>query len=226
MIIFFNHSDLGAGRSTVVGAINDITFTFPSFPPLTQPDFINENADGIGEQTWCTEGNLPEKCDGLKECTCPYRLKVKKDKIVEVILFDDTIQQSRLTHPFHLHGHDFCVLDMAPLPLGQIWTADSIKDVVRNNKFDQVFGQQRKLNQTFLDAPFKDTVQIPSSGVTRLRFISSNPGYWLMHCHIDWHLAIGMAFVFQVGERAEMSPTPDYFPTCNDYLPDIDLTVT
>lgn len=138
-------------------------------------------------------------------------------------MVDDTKQSLDLTHPFHLHGHDFYVLDMAPLPAEHSLTAKSVAEIVQNGRFDEVFGQKRKQHQNILDAPLKDTVQVPSSGLVRLRFNATNAGFWLMHCHIDWHQSIGMAFVFQVGDIDEMARTPDNFPTCYDYAPDIDL---
>lgn len=128
-----------------------------------------------------------------------------------------------LTHPFHLHGHDFYVLDMAPLPTGKSLSPDTVAEIVQNGRFDEVFGQPRKSGRSALNAPSKDTVQVPSSGLVRLRFNSTNAGFWLMHCHIDWHQSIGMAFVFQVGDISEMAPTPENFPTCYDYAPDLDI---
>lgn len=141
-------------------------------------------------------------------------------------MFDDTKQPIMLTHPFHLHGHDFYVLDMVPQSPGKPMTVEHITEVVQNGRFDEVFGQHRKGGRSILNAPSKDTVQIPSSGLVRLRFNSTNAGFWLMHCHIDWHFSVGMGFVFQVGDTDEMAPTPENFPTCYDYAPDIDLETT
>jgi hypothetical protein len=47
-------------------------------------------------------------------------------------------------------------------------------------------------------AALRDTVQIPSRGYAVLRFRADNPGVWLFHCHILWHLATGMAMVIDV----------------------------
>jgi iron transport multicopper oxidase len=35
----------------------------------------------------------------------------------------------------------------------------------------------------------------PTDNVT-IRFETDNPGPWFLHCHIDWHLAAGLAVVF------------------------------
>lgn len=67
--------------------------------------------------------------------------------------------------------------------------------------------------------PYKDTVIHPGPGYVKLRFRANNPGYWLFHCHMDWHLSIGMAVMIQVGEVHEMRKPPDNFPRCGNYMP-------
>lgn len=47
-------------------------------------------------------------------------------------------------------------------------------------------------------ASLRDTVHIPSRGYAVLRFRTDNPGVWLLHCHILWHLATGMAMLVDV----------------------------
>lgn len=102
----------------------------------------------------------------------------------------------------------------------------------------------RNLNITPNDFhALKDTVSIPSKGFAVFRFKADNPGWWLLHCHFgkflfgcfikhfnitlitEWHFAIGMGLVLQVGEPSEMVTAPKNFPTCNNYLPDIDSSI-
>ena len=45
----------------------------------------------------------------------------------------------------------------------------------------------------------RDTVTLPAGGYLRLRWIVDNPGAWLTHCHIDWHLYVGLGFVMRDG---------------------------
>lgn len=66
-----------------VGAINNISFMFPPFSPLTQPEDVNDDV-------FCNEDNVPERCVGGKICHCVHRLRVKKDAIVELIVVDET----------------------------------------------------------------------------------------------------------------------------------------
>lgn len=46
-------------------------------------------------------------------------------------------------------------------------------------------------------------------------------GFWILHCHLEFHAEVGMALVFKVGEDDEMPPVPDGFPKCGNYLPEV-----
>ncbi|KAG6834112.1 hypothetical protein H0H93_011837 [Arthromyces matolae] len=71
-------------------------------------------------------------------------------------------------HPFHLHGHPFYV----------VRSSDS-------NTFN------------YLDPVKRDTVSSGfADGDTVIRFVTDNAGPWFLHCHIDWHLEMGLAVVF------------------------------
>lgn len=69
-----------------------------------------------------------------------------------------------------------------------------------------------------MNPPVKDTVTVPDGGYTIIRFEAYNPGYWLFHCHIEFHAEIGMALVIKVGDHDQMLPVPRNFPTCGDYV--------
>lgn len=38
----------------------------------------------------------------------------------------------------------------------------------------------------------RDTILVRPNGHIVLRFRSDNPGVWLFHCHIEWHVASGL----------------------------------
>lgn len=57
-----------------------------------------------------------------------------------------------------------------------------------------VLGPPDKLNLT--TPVLKDTVNLPAQSTLVLQWEATNPGKWLFHCHIEWHLATGMASVF------------------------------
>ncbi|KAE9392272.1 laccase [Gymnopus androsaceus JB14] len=69
-------------------------------------------------------------------------------------------------HPFHLHGHTFSVIK----------PADS--DVYN-----------------FVNPVQRDVVPVAAGNTTSFRFVTNNPGPWFLHCHIDFHLAAGLAVV-------------------------------
>jgi FtsP/CotA-like multicopper oxidase with cupredoxin domain len=48
---------------------------------------------------------------------------------------------------------------------------------------------------------WKDTVLLPAGSTTDILLELSNPGRWMVHCHIAEHLEAGMKFVLEVEER-------------------------
>ncbi|EED18309.1 laccase, putative [Talaromyces stipitatus ATCC 10500] len=95
-------------------------------------------------------------------------------------------------HPFHLHGYNFYVVDIYESPEGSgrwgsynPWTSPSFNENI--DPYD------------LTKAVLRDTVQIPRRGYAVLRFKADNPGVWLFHCHVMWHLAGGMAMVIDSG---------------------------
>jgi multicopper oxidase len=59
-----------------------------------------------------------------------------------------------------------------------------------------VLGQPGALN--LKDPPAKDTVNVPAKGDLVIQWQATNPGRWFFHCHIEWHLATGMARVIEI----------------------------
>ncbi len=60
----------------------------------------------------------------------------------------------------------------------------------------RVLGAPGALNLT--DPALKDTVNIPARSTVVLEWVPDNPGRWFFHCHIEWHLAAGMARVIEI----------------------------
>ncbi|KAG5634298.1 Acyl-coenzyme A oxidase 2 [Sphagnurus paluster] len=86
-------------------------------------------------------------------------------------------------HPFHLHGHTF--------------------DVVRSAG-SSVYNYDNPVRRDVV------STGVAGDNVT-IRFATDNAGPWILHCHIDWHLEIGLAVVF--AEDADViagsAATPD-----------------
>ena len=49
--------------------------------------------------------------------------------------------------------------------------------------------------------PKRDTALLPAGGHLVIAFRTDNPGAWLLHCHVGWHLEQG--FAVQIVERGE-----------------------
>lgn len=86
-----------------------------------------------------------------------------------------------VSHPMHIHGHDVSILGQGQ---GNFGTA-----------------QAQTLN--FANPMRRDTVMLQGgagpgqpTGYTVIGFETDNPGAWLMHCHIAWHLDGGLALQF------------------------------
>ena len=50
---------------------------------------------------------------------------------------------------------------------------------------------------------WKDTVLVPTGKTVDILLECSNPGSWMVHCHIAEHLEAGMMFTFEVREAEE-----------------------
>lgn len=177
--------------------LNHISMKMPSSPLLI---------DRPSPANFCNASSINETCkEGY--CECPHVLSVRKNAVVEIIIVDEGITFDA-NHPFHLHGHNFRVVGMRRL--ANDTTIEEIKE----------FDRAGLLKRNLKNAPLKDTVTVPDGGYTVIRFKADNPGYWLFHCHIEFHVEIGMALVFKVGEHKDMAPIPPDFPKCGSYMPD------
>jgi hypothetical protein len=90
------------------------------------------------------------------------------------VIQQDNATTPPLPHPIHLHGHDFYVLAQAA---NAQWTGNI------------------SLLQT-TNPPRRDTATLPALGYLVLAFESDNPGAWLMHCHIPFHVSAGLGVQF------------------------------
>jgi iron transport multicopper oxidase len=97
-----------------------------------------------------------------------------------IINYGDIVQivvnnNDAAVHPFHLHGHHFQVLDRPRSGTGP-WPG---RDVNYNAK-----------------PPQRDTVSVMANSFSVLRYVATNPGVFLFHCHIEWHVEMGLTATF------------------------------
>ncbi|KAI9555735.1 hypothetical protein GHT06_018250 [Daphnia sinensis] len=176
--------------------VNHISLRFPPSPPLSQ-------FNSLLPDVFCNETTVSNCTEGFCECT--YTLDIALGSLVELVVIDEGATFDA-THPFHLHGSSFRVVAMERVASNV--TVDQIRAMDEN-------GQIRR---NLVDAPIKDTVAVPDGGYTIIRFMATNPGYWLFHCHLEFHIEIGMGLIFKVGNHDEFPATPENFPTCGNWI--------
>ncbi|KAF2687655.1 multicopper oxidase [Lentithecium fluviatile CBS 122367] len=112
------------------------------------------------------------------------------------------IQQAQgappIPHPIHLHGHDMYILGTG---LGQ---------------FDV---DQHLSSLTFTNPPRRDVHHLPANGWLVIAYPTDNPGAWLMHCHIAFHVAMGLSNQFLEREADIKIPArnSEWWNTCINY---------
>lgn len=122
---------------------------------------------------------------------------VKYGEVVELVINN----HHNNLHPWHLHGHHFQVLQRSSVD-GGYFKGQYYKNV----------------SSTPLR---RDTIMVQNHGNAVLRFRADNPGVWLFHCHIEWHVMSGlMATIIEAPEtfpQSEMPPPSDHLQACAAY---------
>ncbi|OAX35604.1 Fet3 protein [Rhizopogon vinicolor AM-OR11-026] len=109
-----------------------------------------------------------------QEAYGPYSFVLNYEDVVDIVVMNADTGQ----HPFHLHGHKMQIVNRA---------IDYTSDDPSLNP-PLIEGQTNPMR--------RDTITITGGGSVTLRFIADNPGAWLFHCHIEWHLESGLAVQF------------------------------
>jgi FtsP/CotA-like multicopper oxidase with cupredoxin domain len=102
-----------------------------------------------------------------------------------------------IPHPIHLHGHDFFVLGSGT---GQFDASTQTSDL------------------NFDTPPRRDTTTLPAGGWLVIAFSANNPGAWLMHCHIAWHISEGLGVQFLEAKDSITMPDQTQFESqCSNW---------
>lgn len=92
------------------------------------------------------------------------------------------------SHPFHLHGYDAYVLS-------------NCADGTYFGSYSPYEDAEPPCGPYNTENPvLRDTVNVPRRGYVVLRFVAENLGLWMLHCHLLWHQAAGMAMGLHIGE--------------------------
>ncbi|KAJ5575668.1 Multicopper oxidase type 2 [Penicillium sp. DV-2018c] len=121
---------------------------------------------------------------------------VKHGDIVELVINN----HHNNLHPWHLHGHQFQVLQ----------------------RTDVNGGFYNGLGPNVSKTPVKrDTIMVQNNGHAVLRFRADNPGVWMLHCHVEWHVEGGlMATIIEAPEtfaKTIKAPPKSHYDACAAY---------
>ena len=164
-----------------------------------------------------------DDCPSDDICACTYRLFLPFNKTIQIVFMHFVLAGGPAisTHPVHIHGHHFAVVrqGFADYNYGDpVFTTASTPnpDIVCNDipcKHPHwAGGVAPELN--LHDPPIKDTVAVPASGYTVVRFRSDNPGPWLVHCHQQDHHVDGPLRLLLIVAEDRFPPPPPFMPTC------------
>lgn len=114
---------------------------------------------------------------------------LNKDETIDIVLNN----QDDGTHPFHLHGHVFQLIERGP-------------------EFDDPTAFDYDNHTDYPEVPMKrDTIFVRGNSYAVMRFKADNPGVWFFHCHIEWHLEQGLAIVLiEAPEEMQKDPRQQF----------------
>lgn len=168
--ITFNLSLDNLGDGVNYAMFNGVSYVHPKVPTLT---------------TVLTSGKLATDARIYGDNVNAYVLQ--KDEIIEIVV--NNYDSGK--HPFHLHGHNFQLIQKSPEYRPEADYPEEDQDDIT-----VPYNESAPLTP-FPDYPvLRDTVVLAPSGHIVIRFKADNPGVWFFHCHLDWHLTQGLGAVF------------------------------
>lgn len=167
----------------------------------------------------------PYACE--EGCTCLHMFTIPYNKTVRMIWANFGEE----THPIHLHGYHFYVAAVGygryDPSTGFVVTTNPNLSCRKDESDSASFSEERcttlhwrkghkpsiRVNPYTLR---KDTVIVPKGGYVVIEFLSNNPGFWFLHCHIEPHMMEGMDMVLDIAEEWQ-NPAPPGMTTCGDF---------
>ncbi|KAJ8044289.1 Laccase-25 [Holothuria leucospilota] len=107
----------------------------------------------------------------------------------------------------HLHGFSFRIVGSGLMD--EIFTPEGVEEMDKQGKF---------FRSSTPFPPVKDTVCVSHGSYMIIRFVVDNPGWWFLHCHLDFHALLGMAMVVRAGTDEDIKGLiPKDFPRCQNF---------
>ena len=214
-------------------SVNDRTFDFPQSPPLSQLEDIPPNlfcqysvfqTPTTGSSGGPSTAAPNTTISAQPPFTCVHTYTATNDTIEFVYMNLEKDILTGKSHPIHLHGHHYFVMNVGfPTYVnGTVSMINSAIDCSADGGICNVGvrwanGVPTSACEQSNTCPLKDTVIVPVGGYVRLRFPRNNWGWWIMHCHIEPHLLLGMTMVVDETSVPGDFPAPNRFPTCGNF---------
>ncbi|CAI7570555.1 unnamed protein product [Penicillium pancosmium] len=170
---------------TVVDGVKRFTINNKTYIPQDVPTLYTANTIG---------SNLSSNPEVYGQVN-PF--VVQYGEIVEIVINN----HHNNLHPWHLHGHQFQVVQRSDVNggffTGAYWQNISHTPVRR------------------------DTIMVQNNGHAVIRFRADNPGVWLLHCHVEWHVEAGLtATIIEAPEtfpQSQKAPPKSHYDVCAAY---------
>ena len=200
-------------------SVNGRNFILPSFPPQTQ------NKEFEKKDTKCY---LKADCNpSTTECSCVHVIDIPLGETIQLVFSSVGVVGS--AHPIHLHGHTFHVVRVGYPEYdpttgfvgkanGDIYCDDinCTKTGCDPHRCTKPSWKEPMHFSIDSHTVRKDTVMVPAGGYVVINFISDNPGWWFLHCHIEVHQLQGMAMIVNETGGEPMHP-PKGMNKCGDF---------
>ena len=241
--IFLNFGTEGVAK---LESVNGRTQSLPTIPLqlITDPNErqrLVEREFCDNDPSLCKNGPL---LTALPECNCVYVEDLPVFGSTTRIILSTVVQDSFI-HPIHFHGHSFFVMDVVfpeynsstgirgcykdldcSVPEGMdpcIYT----KDGPTHEKIYYTcnYPKWKKGHQPTYGKPHskidpytirKDSVAVPAGGYIVIQFVTNNPGYWFLHCHIEGHALVGMSVIINEAPGRH-TPPPAGMQKCGNF---------
>eukprot|EP00842_Homolaphlyctis_polyrhiza_P000479 jgi/Hompol1/1431/HPOL_002700-RA len=117
-------------------------------------------------------------------------VKLNSSAVVEITVYND----DPMEHTFHLHG------GINPGTAAVVYPERDTVAVPPCKRKAGLGGEEGVCGNT--------------KGFVTIKFLTNNPGLWLFHCHIEWHMAQGLAVTLATGDISGMRLPPRILDGC------------
>ena len=217
--------NFGFAGDSFTSAINGRNFILPATPWQTYPGSFDKDKNNRCEQKCPTNSKCPP-CINTIQIAKNEKYKKGKEAGSVMMVLSALGREGKIfdyfSHPIHLHGHSFYVVDVEYGAYENGVFQHNSSDITCENsvcKWANGSGRRYQTNGRINNTAIrKDTVIVPAGGYVVIAFQADNPGYWFMHCHMEAHLLEGMAVIIQEYPDNQQPQPPYGINNIGDFL--------